>query len=324
MLISVVIPVYNGEKYLRECLESVKACPSNDIECIIINDGSKDGTEKIGKSFAEQDSRFKLINQKNAGVSEARNRGAAEASGEYIFFLDADDYIDTGKWPEILVYADEKKYDMIAFGYYNLLESGITEEEFPDDCNVGLAVLATTLLNTCWGKLLRREVINKNNIKFIKELKTCEDAVFIIDFIQIVQSTADILLCNEKVVYYRIHADSAMQSTKLENKLSDFAVLAERRKVYLAANYNEAAERAMHRQSFSIVTDLFRSYARKNKISNISKVYKGCLSNITVWSIITETKREYLLTFYKKFEHRLMRGKRCILLAVYFKIKGKL
>lgn len=321
MLISVVIPVYNGEKYLPECLESVKACSSDKIECIIINDGSTDGTEKICGQFVAQDSRLKLINKENAGVSEARNSGIAEASGEYVFFLDADDYIDASQWETILAHADENKYDMIAYGYYNLFDGGnITKEQFPDDCDIRFAILATTLLNACWGKLLRREVIQKNDIKFRKELATCEDAIFMIDF---VQNIGDFLLCNASVLYYRIHAESVMQSRNLESKLADFAALAERRKAYLAANYDESAERIMYCQFFSVITDLFRSYARNRKISDISEVYKTSVEkNITVASIIAETKRESLPTFYKRFEYWLMCSKKYTCLAVYFKIKG--
>ena len=320
MLISVVIPIYNGEKYLRECLQSVKSCPSAEIECIMINDGSTDGTEEICRSFAESDPRFKLINQENAGVSEARNRGISEASGVYIFFLDADDYIADGAWGEILAHAGENKYDMIAYGHYNLFGTGkITAERFPADCDVRFAVLSTALLNSCWGNLLRRDIINAHNIRFRKELKTCEDAIFNIDFAQNAES---FMFCNTGVLYYRIHAESVMQSTKFEAKLSDFAALFERRKAYLAENYSEAVERAMYRQFFSVVTDWFRSLAKNKGIFEISRAYRTSMKNPVIAAIISETKRAYLSSFYKKLEYMMMRSDFCTVLAVYFKTKG--
>jgi len=321
MLISVVIPVYNGEKYLRKCLESVQAYPSDEIECIIINDGSADGTEKICAQFAEQDSRFKVINKENSGVSDTRNRGISEASGEYIFFLDADDYIIAEAWREILAHAAESKYDMVAYGYYNLFDNGRTSvEQFPEGYDLKLTILSTTLLNACWGKLFRRGIIIKNNIRFRKELKTCEDAIFNIDF---TENAGEYLLCNTNVLYYRIHAASVMQSTGLENKLTDFAALFERRKAYLAANDDEASERAMYRHSFSVVTDLFRSYAKNRKISEISRAYKKSMENITVAAIIAETNKEYLSPFYKKLEYMMIKCGCYTCLAVYFKIKGR-
>jgi len=321
MLISVVIPVYNGEKYMRECLESVRVCPSDNVEFIIINDGSTDRTEEICGQFAEQDSRFKLINKANAGVSDTRNRGIDEASGDYIFFLDADDYIINEVWQEIFAHAAENKYDMIAYSYYNLFDDGRTSiEQFPSGCDIKLALLSTTLLNACWGKLLRREIIIKNNIRFRKELKTCEDAIFIIDFAEHIN---EYLLCNTSVLYYRIHAGSVMQRAKLENKLADLTALFERRKVYLAANYDEDSERGLYRQSFSVITDLLRSYARKRKISEISRAYKNSLASATAASVIKDTKKAYISPFYKRLEYMMIKGGHYACLAVYFKIKGR-
>jgi len=320
MLISVIIPVYNGEKYLRECLESVKACPSNDIECIIINDGSADGTEKICAQFAEQDSRFKLINKENTGVSDTRNRGVSEAAGDYIFFLDADDYLITEAWREILAHASENKYDMVAYGYYNLFDNGRTSlEQFPEGYDLNRVILSTPLLNSCWGKLLRRDIIIKNNIKFRKGLKTCEDAIFNLDF---ADNAGEYLLCNTSVLYYRIHAGSVMQSAGLENKIVDFGALFERRKAYLAAHYDEANERAMRREFFSFVTDIFRFYARKWKISETSRAYKKSMTAPTVATIIAETNKAHLSPFYKKLEYMMIKRGCFTWLAVYFKIKG--
>ena len=86
--ISVIVPVYNAEKYLVQCLNSIINQTFKDIEIICINDGSTDNSLKILKEFSEKDSRIKIINQKNSGVSIARNKGIDTASGDYIFFVD--------------------------------------------------------------------------------------------------------------------------------------------------------------------------------------------------------------------------------------------
>ena len=91
--ISLIIPLYNAEKYLVPCLESVARQSFRDFEVLCINDGSQDGTEAIVKGFAEKDSRFRLINQENAGCSAARNHGIAVAEAPYIAFLDQDDML---------------------------------------------------------------------------------------------------------------------------------------------------------------------------------------------------------------------------------------
>jgi len=322
MLISVIIPVYNGEKYLRECLESVRACPSDEIECIVINDGSTDCTGEVFRQFVRGDARFRIINKENSGVSATRNRGIAEAAGDYIFFLDADDYIATAGWPEILTHAEDRSFDMIAFGYYDLFDAGnIKKEQFPKNCDIGRALLSTTLLNACWGKLLRREIIIKNEISFRDGLETCEDAIFILDFAQKAKSFS---LVNSCVLYYRIHTGSAMRNITIENKLTDLAALYERRLEYLAGNYEEMLQKIMYRQFFSVITALFRDYAGKQRIPDTRRAYCESMKNAMILEIMAKTNTKDLAPIYKRFEHFLMRAGLFTLLAIYFKAKAAL
>jgi len=322
MLISVIIPVYNSEKHLKKCLESVKSCSSIELECIMVNDGSTDESEKICMCFSQEDPRFKLINKKNTGVSDTRNRGIDEAQGEYLFFLDADDYVEVDAWDEILALAAKKKYDIVAFGYFSLFSNGdITAERFPEGQDIRLALLSTPMLNPCWGNLLRREVIIKNDIRFDKSLKTCEDAIFMIDF---VQNSEQRYLSNICVLYYRIHGDSTMQKTSLENKLADFEKLFDRREAFLCADYDETIALAMDRQFFSVITDLLRFCAKRDIISDTSRAYRKNLENATLTKIIDRTQIKRLSPFYKKFEYMLIKRKSYTCLAVYYKLKSKM
>ena len=91
--ISIIVPVYNTEKYLSKCLNSLIKQTYKDIEIIVVNDGSKDKSLEIAKKFAKQDNRIKVFNKENGGLSSARNFGIEKASGEYIGFVDSDDYI---------------------------------------------------------------------------------------------------------------------------------------------------------------------------------------------------------------------------------------
>ena len=92
-LISIVIPVYNAEKYLRACLDSVLAQTYKNWEAICVNDGSSDNSAKILEEYAAKDARFHIINQQNSGVSTARNTGLRQTTGKYIYFMDADDIV---------------------------------------------------------------------------------------------------------------------------------------------------------------------------------------------------------------------------------------
>ena len=94
MLFSIIIPVYNVEKYLRDCLDSVLAQTYPDWEAVCVNDGSTDGSSVILEEYSSKDSRFKVFNQANGGLSLARNTGLDEAKGDYILFLDSDDWLE--------------------------------------------------------------------------------------------------------------------------------------------------------------------------------------------------------------------------------------
>ena len=112
-LISVIIPIYNTEQYLKECLDSVCSQSYKDIEIICINDGSTDNSEEITRSYAQQDKRIKLISQKNQGLSITRNNGVSQAQGEYLFFLDSDDTIEQNAIETLYNRAERTQADIV-------------------------------------------------------------------------------------------------------------------------------------------------------------------------------------------------------------------
>ena len=111
-MISIIVPVYNVESYLKECLESIRHQSYTDIEVILVNDGSTDSSKEICERFCQADSRFRLINQENKGLSAARNRGVKESVGEYIMFVDSDDVINT-KVLEVLLPCMKTDVDIV-------------------------------------------------------------------------------------------------------------------------------------------------------------------------------------------------------------------
>ena len=116
--ISIILPVYNVEKYLKQCLDSIINQTFTDFECICVNDGSTDSSLKILQQYASKDNRFKIINQENKGLSESRNIGLSVAIGDYILFIDSDDFIDNN-FCEVL-YMDTIKYkaELVFGGIY--------------------------------------------------------------------------------------------------------------------------------------------------------------------------------------------------------------
>ena len=118
-MISVIVPVYNVEKYLEECLESIKRQTYTDIEVILVNDGSIDRSKEICERYCEKDSRFKLVNQENKGLSGARNRGMLESKGEFISFVDSDDVLNEDMLEQLMKQMTSEDIDIIECWYTN-------------------------------------------------------------------------------------------------------------------------------------------------------------------------------------------------------------
>lgn len=132
ILISVIIPVYNSEKYLKQCLDSVINQTYNNLEIIVVNDGSTDKSLEIIKSY--KDSRIKLINKENGGVSSARNVGLKEATGEYIMFVDSDDYLTNNNVIEELIDSTNNG-DIVRYNYLTLNNGQLIKDNFVDSLN---------------------------------------------------------------------------------------------------------------------------------------------------------------------------------------------
>ena len=128
--ISVIIPIYNVENYIEECLDSVINQTLKDIEIICVNDGSTDGTLNILERYAKKDNRIKLINQKNSGLSASRNVGLDHATGEYVCFLDSDDYFELESFEELYNIASEKKLDFVFFKLINFDDETKVKERY--------------------------------------------------------------------------------------------------------------------------------------------------------------------------------------------------
>ena len=140
--VSIIIPVYNVEKYLARCLDS---CVNQDMlkdeyEIIIVNDGSPDGSKAIAEQYVEKYSNIKLINQENGGLSVARNNGVKAAIGQYVWFVDSDDWIHTSCLSEIFNKMESEKLDMLQIGYMEAWDDGTTKKSnrgFFDGCKTG-------------------------------------------------------------------------------------------------------------------------------------------------------------------------------------------
>lgn len=184
--ISVIIPVYNASRYLPECLESIMAQTFSDIEIICINDGSTDNSLQILQDFRLKDSRIKIIDQKNAGVSAARNAGIKGATGRYIGFVDSDDTVEKNFFETLFVKAQENNADIV-FSMGLSPSDTLAPEKIYGKSAIRSEILPLffkmDIHNAIWNKLYTASIIKDENILFPVGLTHGEDAEFNIQFL---------------------------------------------------------------------------------------------------------------------------------------------
>lgn len=173
--ISVIVPIYNVEKYIARCLESLAVQVYDDFEVVMINDGTQDSSAEIAAQFAAADSRFRLFHQENMGVGEARNRGVELARGQYISFVDADDMLFADGLQRLAEAAKKDNSDIVCCSYFccdesgeNLRKSHIMKREgvYRGDKILGCAIRDVTIRSYLWNKLWRRSLFVDNGIMF--------------------------------------------------------------------------------------------------------------------------------------------------------------
>ncbi|MGN1169366.1 MAG: glycosyltransferase family 2 protein [Acutalibacteraceae bacterium] len=230
--ISFVIPVYNAQKYLRECVDSIIAQDSfENIQVVLVDDGSSDASGAICDMYSDRFENIKSVHQKNSGVSAARNNGIAHSEGEYIAFADADDYLLPGILPK-LIDAAEQSPDVIFFNFiseykefYDYIKypfnSGMLSADYIKK-DVAEFMLTDSSLNSVWNKLFKKSVITDNNISFPEDKKYGEDKVFVLSFFAVCDNA---FFIPDFGYFYRYVKSGAIQKSRdnyIKNLYSDF------------------------------------------------------------------------------------------------------
>ncbi|MBQ6736245.1 MAG: glycosyltransferase [Alphaproteobacteria bacterium] len=181
--LSVIVPVYNAEKYLRRCLDGLVSQTFTDFEVLCVNDGSTDKSKKILDEYAARDKRFVVINKKNAGVSAARNDGIKRARGGYIHFLDADDVIDDEYYSAMIYGAEDADVVCSGFVSNSKYSSNLTYKRFHNLTGMYGKLFWTQALvkSFVWRYLFRADFIKKNHLRFDTSLISQEDAIFVLN-----------------------------------------------------------------------------------------------------------------------------------------------
>ena len=185
--VSIIVPVYNAEKTLNRCIDSILQQAFTDWELLLINDGSTDSSGEICDEYTRKDSRIRVFHKENGGVSSARNIGLDNVIGEWITFVDSDDCVDNTFLEKANYYFNDT--DLIVFGmtflnnHYRKVPSNMSVEINKFPCFID-EQLCEVYMMTCWGKYYKMNIIKDNNIRFNKMLKIGEDTEFVLHYLK--------------------------------------------------------------------------------------------------------------------------------------------
>ena len=267
-IVSVIIPVYNTEKYLCQCLDSIINQTLKNIEIICVDDGSTDGSLEILNDYSQRDSRLVVLHQQNLYAGTARNRGLENAKGKYVYFMDSDDYCDLQLLDHTVRCAEETNAEIVVFDYYRFCnttgskeyKAGLLKSLLPSKKEVfsyeDIPDEICSLVNpTPWNKLFLRDFIAANELHFL-EIPTTNDITFATLSVMMAKRVSYI---KEALIYYRTNLKNSVSSKKKDNinnvvtavlsvdqqaqKLSHYAVIRNSIRKFIIRNLFLALER---------------------------------------------------------------------------------
>ena len=274
---SIIIPVYNTEKYLEKCISSVINQKYKNFEVILIDDGSKDNSGAICDEYAKKDNKVKVIHQINAGVSTARNVGIKNAKGKYIIFLDSDDSLNGESLTRLNgIIEKNEEIDCILYNVDGEFKDGMYKEEKLKSLIVQLII--TEKINPPWNKVYKRNIIEENNIVFDKNIQIGEDLLFSITYLSYANN---ICILNEELYNYTVDNSNSLTRKYKENKYKQLMYVDDEIRKYLQTFQSkkilECEKYIRLKNIFSCFMDLAHpncNYTKEQKKIFIKKVKK--------------------------------------------------
>lgn len=284
-LVSVIVPVYKVEQYLEKCVKSIQNQTYQNLEIILVDDGSPDKCGKMCDAFAKKDERIRVIHKPNGGLSDARNAGVPLATGKYLLFVDSDDYIELSLIEKAVNVAEKNSCDIVLFDHFHV-ENGepeIRRNGVPSGRPLNVKECPKLLLAapSAWSKLFNREFYNRTNISFPKglyyeDLGTTPKLFFEAD---------KIMYLDEPLYYYMIRGNSIMGSKNFERNYRD--------KIKILNDIIEFYQR----------NGAFEEYYQELEYLVFANAYFGPSREIVLSKEGTEYLEKYRNYMYQKFPH---------------------
>lgn len=326
-IVSIVIPIYNKEKQLKRCLESIRSQTFQDFEVLLIDDGSTDKSEAIAKQYVKTDRRFRYYYQSNSGPSVARNVGIDNATGEWISFVDPDDYIDKSMLEKLLQSSCEA--DVIACCCKTVQKKGIVvnhffkndrvfKDTFSDKKELMLRLMALnydfpdniTGIGVPWGKLYARNFLLANRLRFEPELKRMQDNVFNMKAFEL----ADKIVYIDQDLYYYDCENIECIGKKYDPKTVEYysKIINIRSNFLRERNYfsDSILRRAFNVEVFSITEMIMsRVYFNKAYKGNRDLDFAAFIKKEHLMDYLTKVKYKDLKTYRKRIKLFLLKHK---------------
>ncbi|MBR3002612.1 MAG: glycosyltransferase [Clostridia bacterium] len=277
-LVSIIIPVYNTEKYVERCIQSVEKQDYNNLEIIVVDDGSTDNSLTICKKIAQNDSRIKLIHKENQGAGFARNTGLDNASGKYVMFIDSDDYILQGCIKRIVEIAEKGNFDVVKFGTIkgkeNIYTDIIKQKEIKIYNNYTAFETRDVNILIC-AKLFKLDIFK--NIRYPK--KSTHDDEFIT--YKIIYLSNSIAVVDENYYYYYMSDNSIMRKKRIQMPLEYMEAYEERKKYFIENNEQRLYEISAREFAIRLLVSYLKydkfdkcALSRKELLNKYRKEYK--------------------------------------------------
>lgn len=266
-LVSMIIPVYNAAAYLKRCVDSVLQQTYEQIQVILVNDGSTDDSLAICQHYAKQDSRVVVLDKENSGVSDSRNRGIQRAEGTYVQFVDSDDWLVPNATELLVQKAEEAQCQLVIAPFYRVLgRMVIVNGHIREEKKISLQEFALQLMKApanfyygvMWNKLYRRDLIVEWKIRCAPEIQWCEDFIFNLHYLQHVQQ---VYVLQQPIYYYVKRRDSLVSTELRSSKLYEMKreVFVHYRGFYESIGLYEAHKGKINSFMLAVTTDsLFR------------------------------------------------------------------
>lgn len=219
-LVSIIVPVYNGEKTIERCLASLRNQTYKNIEVIVADDGSSDHTRRVLGKYADLDKRFRIIYKKNTGVSDSRNTGIEAAKGKYIQFADGDDWLTKDAVRRLVEISERSRCDMVISDFYrvvgkNIYKKGhikkeglITRREYATSM---MEAPANFYYGVLWNKFFRADIIRREELKCTLQLDWCEDFQFNLEYLQY----AEHIFVDRQAYYYYVKTKGSLVDSQI-------------------------------------------------------------------------------------------------------------